>query len=52
MDYRQSERRDIYDKYTAEILKTDYAYIAFDTPEELEKSKSRIRSKRRSFFIQ
>lgn len=34
--YRQSERRDIYDQYTAEILKTDYAYMAFDTPEELE----------------
>lgn len=34
--YRQSERRDIYDQYTAEILKTDYAYIAFDTPEELD----------------
>ncbi|MDO5616377.1 MAG: glutamate--tRNA ligase, partial [Cruoricaptor ignavus] len=34
--YRQSERRDIYDKYTAQILKTDYAYIAFDTPEELD----------------
>lgn len=34
--YRQSERRDIYDKYTEEILKTDYAYIAFDTPEELD----------------
>ena len=34
--YRQSERRDIYDKYTREILKTNYAYMAFDTPEELE----------------
>ena len=34
--YRQSERRAIYDKYTEEILKTDYAYIAFDTPEELD----------------
>ncbi|AZB20831.1 glutamate--tRNA ligase [Kaistella haifensis] len=34
--YRQSERRDIYDKYLAEILKTDYAYLAFDTPEELD----------------
>lgn len=34
--YRQSERRDIYDKYTEQILKTDYAYIAFDTPEELD----------------
>lgn len=34
--YRQSERRAIYDQYTKQILKTDYAYIAFDTPEELE----------------
>lgn len=34
--YRQSERRDIYDKYLAEILKTDYAYLAFDTTEELD----------------
>ena len=34
--YRQSERRDIYDKHLAEILKTDYAYLAFDTPEELD----------------
>ncbi|MDQ0068032.1 glutamate--tRNA ligase [Chryseobacterium lathyri] len=34
--YRQSERRDIYDRYTEQILKTDYAYIAFDTPEELD----------------
>lgn len=33
--YRQSERRDIYDRYTEQILKTDYAYLAFDTPEEL-----------------
>lgn len=35
--YKQSERKDIYNKYIQEILKTDYAYIAFDTPEELEK---------------
>ncbi|KIC64534.1 glutamate--tRNA ligase [Chryseobacterium taiwanense] len=34
--YRQSERRDIYDRYTKQILKTDYAYIAFDTAEELD----------------
>lgn len=34
--YRQSERRHIYDKYTTQILKTDYAYIAFDTAEELD----------------
>lgn len=34
--YRQSERTEIYDKYIEQILKTDYAYIAFDTPEELD----------------
>lgn len=34
--YRQSERRDIYDRYKEQILATDYAYIAFDTPEELD----------------
>lgn len=35
--YKQSERKDIYKKYIEEILKTDFAYLAFDTPEELEK---------------
>lgn len=34
--YRQSERREIYDKYIAEILITEHAYLAFDTPEELD----------------
>ena len=43
--YRQSERRDIYDKYTAQILKTDYAYIAFDTPEELDKVRAEYEAK-------
>lgn len=38
--YRQSERRDIYDKYTEQILKTDYAYLAFDTPEELDAARA------------
>ena len=34
--YRQSERRDIYDRHLIELLKTDFAYLAFDTPEELD----------------
>jgi glutamyl-tRNA synthetase len=38
--YKQSERRDIYDKYTEIILKTDYAYLAFDTPEELDAARA------------
>src|SRR5690606_19539423 len=43
--YRQSERREIYDQYTAQILKTDYAYIAFDTPEELDEIRSKYEEK-------
>lgn len=43
--YRQSERRDIYDKYTEQILKTDYAYIAFDTPEELDAVRNEFESR-------
>ncbi|WP_124639431.1 glutamate--tRNA ligase [Amniculibacterium aquaticum] len=43
--YRQSERRDIYDRYTEQILKTDYAYIAFDTPEELDAIRAEYEAK-------
>ncbi len=34
--YRQSERRDIYKKYVRQLLDDGKAYIAFDTPEELD----------------
>ena len=34
--YRQSERRDIYRRYVKQLLDDGKAYIAFDTPEELE----------------
>ncbi|HDZ40707.1 MAG TPA: glutamate--tRNA ligase [Bacteroidetes bacterium] len=33
--YRQSERKEIYGKYAAELLESGWAYMAFDTPEEL-----------------
>ena len=38
--YKQSERRDIYRKYTRQLLDDGKAYIAFDTPEELEKARA------------
>ena len=38
--YRQSERRDIYRKYVKQLLDADKAYIAFDTPEELEAARA------------
>ena len=33
--YRQSERRDIYKTYVRQLLDAGRAYVAFDTPEEL-----------------
>lgn len=34
--YIQSQRFDLYTKYANELLEKEYAYYAFDTPEELE----------------
>lgn len=38
--YRQSERRDLYRIYVQQLLDSGKAYIAFDTPEELEARRS------------
>ena len=40
--YRQSERRDIYKKYVDQLLDNGKAYIAFDTPEELDAKRKEI----------
>jgi glutamyl-tRNA synthetase len=40
--YRQSERKDIYRQYVWQLLEKGKAYIAFDTPEELEKKRKEI----------
>jgi glutamyl-tRNA synthetase len=42
--YRQSERRAIYKKYVEQLLNNDKAYIAFDTPEELEARRNEIKN--------
>ncbi len=42
--YRQSERRDIYRKYVGQLLDNGKAYIAFDTPEELEAKRAEIKN--------
>lgn len=42
--YRQSERRDIYKEYVKELLDSGKAYIAFDTPEELEAKRAEIQN--------
>lgn len=40
--YRQSERRDIYHIYVKQLLDNDKAYIAFDTPAELEAKRAEV----------
>lgn len=38
--YKQSERKEIYRKYVDQLLADGKAYIAFDTPEELDKARA------------
>ena len=40
--YRQSERREIYKQYVKQLLDAGKAYIAFDTPEELDAKRQAI----------
>jgi len=40
--YRQSERREIYHQYVDQLLASGHAYIAFDTPDELESKRAEI----------
>ena len=42
--YRQSERKDIYKKYAMELVNKGVAYYAFDTPEELDAMRIRLRT--------
>lgn len=42
--YRQSERKEIYKEYVDLLLRDDKAYIAFDTPEELEAKRNEIQN--------
>jgi glutamyl-tRNA synthetase len=42
--YRQSDRKHLYKKYVDQLLESGHAYIAFDTPEELEEMRERLKS--------
>ncbi|MGP1626183.1 glutamate--tRNA ligase [Prevotella koreensis] len=42
--YRQSERREIYKEYVTRLLDAGKAYIAFDTPEELDMKRQEIKN--------
>jgi len=42
--YRQSERKELYRKYAEELVEKGFAYYAFDTPEELDKMRTDLKS--------
>jgi glutamyl-tRNA synthetase len=42
--YRQSERKDIYRDYAERLVKSGHAYIAFDTPEEIDSMRGKLKS--------
>ena len=43
--YRQSERKTIYKEYADKLIKAGQAYYAFDTPEEIEAMRERLKVK-------
>ena len=47
--YKQSERSDIYRKFSDELIHKGWAYYAFDTPEELNKLREEAESEKKSF---
>ncbi len=44
--YRQSERKAIYQRYAAQLVAAGKAYYAFDTPEELDAMRARLKAAR------
>lgn len=42
--YRQSERKPMYRQYAMQLIDAGYAYYAFDTPEELEAMRERLKA--------
>ena len=41
--YRQSERKKIYQKYTQQLIDEGKAYYAFDTPEEIDQMREKLK---------
>ena len=44
--YRQSERRALYQKYADQLLTEGNAYLAFDTPDELDNMRQKLQASR------
>ncbi|APG65827.1 glutamate--tRNA ligase [Tenacibaculum todarodis] len=48
--YRQSERKDLYKQYADQLLKDNWAYVAFDTSEELDFHRKNHEEKGKTFI--
>lgn len=48
--YRQSERKDIYQKYMQQLLDDGHAYYAFDTAEELDAMREKVKAEGKHSF--
>lgn len=42
--YRQSERKEMYRQYAMQLIESGHAYYAFDTPEELDEMRERLKA--------
>lgn len=47
--YKQSERREIYQRYAMQLIETGWGYYAFDTPEELDALRARAEANKETF---
>ncbi|HZH73452.1 MAG TPA: glutamate--tRNA ligase family protein, partial [Mariniphaga sp.] len=47
--YRQSERKNLYRQYADQLIESGWAYIAFDTPEEIDTLRKEAESKKETF---
>jgi glutamyl-tRNA synthetase len=48
--YKQSERKAIYKKYADQLIENEYAYYAFDTPEEIDALRKESEDKGENFI--
>lgn len=46
--YRQSDRKEIYKEFAERLIETGHAYYAFDTPEDLEAMRQRLKEQKSS----
>ncbi|SHF59263.1 glutamyl-tRNA synthetase [Mariniphaga anaerophila] len=47
--YRQSERKALYKQYADQLVESGWAYIAFDTPEEIEQLRKEAEANKETF---